>query len=306
VCTETKDVAAALGEQHVLDQPAPILTVNDPKMDSSDNWKRRKVLAALGKLLPASVAPTQCASRGHLPPYNQGDSRVEKGYGAGGNYKMLLVGEALNSCAPFNASVMQFIGASGQWGFHIQYGADDNGSGKQKPQDGWVSYAPGLLPSVGDVFILYIGAAAHHCGVVCEVGVKDMMLWITGDGGQPDRTGALHLDANKLWKRSYGNPDPSYPPDALTDLHESREAAYLVPRILDCSDEHNPLLANFFTGGGGETLHGWRNVTHPKIDMKPFDAKTGSEDDYQDLKQRINVLRAAVTAEAKQRAAATP
>lgn len=306
MCTETKDVAAALGEQHVLDHPAPILTVNDPKIDSPDNWKRRKVLAALGKLLPASAVPTECATRGHMPPYNQGDPRVTYTPGANGNYKMLLVGEAFNSCAPFNVSVMQLIGASGQWGFHIQYGADDDGTGTQKTQDGWVSYAPGLLPSVGDVFILYSGKAAHHCGVVCEVGVKDMMLWITGDGGQPDRTGALHQNANKRWGRSYNTPDPSYPPDKSADL-KAHEAAYLVPRILDCSDENDPLLANFFTGGGGETLHGWRNVTHPNIKMKPLsDAASGTEDDYQNLKQRINALRAAVTAEAKQRAAANP
>lgn len=306
MCTETKQVAAAPGEQHVLDQPAPILTVNDPRMDSADNWKRRKVLAGLGKLMPASARPTECATRGHKPPYDQGDSRVTSGHGAGGGYKMLLVGEATNSCAPFNASVMTFIGASGRWGFHVQYGADDNGTGKQKPQDGWVSYAAGLLPSVGDVFILYEGTAAHHCGVVCEVGVKDMMLWITGDGGQPDRTGALHQNANKRWVRSYNTADPSYPPDKDADLR-AHEAAYLVPRILDCSDANNPLLANFFVGGAGETLHGWRNVTHPKINMKKLtDASTGSEDDYQSLKQRINALRAAVTAEANQRAAANP
>jgi hypothetical protein len=306
VCTETKSVAAAPDEQHVLNQPAPILTVNDPQMDSADNWKRRKVLAALGKLLPASAAPTECATRGLMPPYNQGDSRVTSGYGANGNYKMLLVGEATNSCAPFNASVMQFIGASGQWGFHVQYGADDDGSGTQKPQDGWVSYAAGLLPSVGDVFILYVGTAAHHCGVVCEVGVKDMMLWITGDGGQPDRTGALHQNANNRWVRSYNTPDPSYLPDQSANL-AAHEAAYLVPRILDCSDANNPLLANFFVGGGGETLHGWRNVTHPNINMKSLgDRASGSEDDYQDLKQRINALRAAVTAEGTQRAPASP
>lgn len=129
MCTEAKDVAAALDEQHVLNQPAPILTVNDPKMDSADNWKRRKVLAALGKLLPASAAPAECARLGHMPPYDQGDSRVTYTPGANGDYKMLLVGEAMNSCAPFNSSVMTFIGASGKWGFHVQYGADDNGTG---------------------------------------------------------------------------------------------------------------------------------------------------------------------------------
>ena len=169
-------------------------------------------------------------------------------------------------------------------------------------------YAPGLLPSVGDVFILYAGAAAHHCGVVCEDGVKDMMLWITGDGGQPDRPGALHQNANQRWVRSYSKPDPSNPPDQSDPaVGRSHEAAYLVPRILDCSDENNPLLANFFVGGGGETLRGWRNVTRPNIKMKPLSAAaSGSEDDYQSLKQRINALRAAVQAEAQQRAAASP
>jgi hypothetical protein len=308
VCTETKNVSAALGEQHVLDQPAPILTVNDPRMDSADNWKRRKVLAALAKLLPASARPAECAMRGHLPPYNQGDSRVTIVPGANGNYKMLLVGEENNSCAPFNGSVMTLIGASGKWGFHSQYGADDDGTGTQKMQDGWVSYAPGLLPSVGDVFVLYSGREAHHCGVVCEVGVKDMKLWFTGDGGQPDRTGPLHRHPNKRWgwRRSYVKPDPNYPPDLQADLN-AHEAAYLVPRVLDCSDENNPQLANFFIGGGGETLHGWRNVTHPKVNMKPLShVLSGAEDDYQNLKQRINALRDAVTAEWKQRAAPPP
>lgn len=70
---------------------------------------------------------------------------------------------------------------------------------------------------------------------------------------------------------------------------EGGEAAYLVPRKLDCTDPENPLISSYFTGGGGETLHGWRSVAHPLIAFKngaDYD-DTGSEKDYESFKAKI-------------------
>ena len=75
VCTETKNVAGALATPLTMNQPAPILTVNDPKIDLPENANRRKVLAALGKLMPASARAGECQNV-HMPPYAQGDLRA--------------------------------------------------------------------------------------------------------------------------------------------------------------------------------------------------------------------------------------
>ena len=73
--------------------------------------------------------------------------------------------------------------------------------------------------------------------------------------------------------------------------------------MLDCSNVDDAKLANFFVGGGGESLRGWRSVTHPKVHMKDLsDKASGSDDDYQSFKARINAMRALVDAEVKQRA----
>ena len=77
-----------------------------------------------------------------------------------------------------------------------------------------------------------------------------------------------------------------------------------MPRKLDCSDPKKPLIANYFTGGGGETLHGWRNVTHPKINFKNGGAydESGSKQDYEDFKAKILNVDKLAKAEIKLRA----
>lgn len=316
MCLEKQTISAALGDDTsaTLDVDRPILRVDDPRLDADDPMmqRRRKVPAVLGKNFPMTIALADVEAHGLVAPYEQGKYKAMKG--ADGSQ---------NSCAPVNAYIMSVVGASEVWGFGIEWGgwgtkAEGFKPKRSTPQPGYVSYAPGRLPSVGDIFILYEQIApgvigAGHCGVVCQASLGPDEFWITGDGGQPDRTGDLHQRADGRFMRSYNNPDPDYPPDAVGELVpgtnvtwriKAHEAAYLVPRKLDCSDPKKPLIANYFTGGGGETLHGWRNVTHPKINFKNGGAydESGSKQDYEDFKAKILNVDKLAKAEIKLRA----
>lgn len=313
MCLEKQSISAPLGDDTsaTLDADRPILRVDDPRLDRDDPMmqRRRKVLAVLGKNFPMALKYAEVTARGLVAPYMQGDYKDAMGWA-----KAVPPKRQQNTCAPVNGRMMTLVGASGIWGFGVEGVADASTNWKvQRPQDGWVPYAPGRLPSVGDVFILYEEIAkgvvgAGHCGVVCQASLVPDEFWITGDGGQPDRTGELHQrKSDGRWVRSYSTPDPDYPPDLSSDLNAG-EAAYLVPRKLDCTDPKNPRVANFFVGGGGETLHGWRSVTHPKIRFKNDGAydETGSQQDYESFKAMILEVDAAAKAEAKWRATSKP
>jgi hypothetical protein len=255
--------------------------------------RRRKVLAVFGRQFPMAIEWAEVIARKIEAPYEQGVFKDNLGWA-----RPVYPAPKQDTCAPANTYAMKRARASGVWGFGIEGHADASTGWKVPPskrQKGFVKYRPGILPSVGDVFILYHGGSAHHCGLVCQASLAPDDFWITCDGGQPDRTGELHQRANGRWKRSYNRPDPDYPPDALADL-EAKEAGYLVPRKLDCSDPFNPGISNFYVGGGNETLYGWRNLTADGVLMEKeefdppntpeFDIR-GTEADYLDMKRRI-------------------
>lgn len=301
MCLEQKTLAVPVGDDKDKDKPKddpnaqvvtvdgkpPILRVDDPRLDSSEKGmqRRRKLLAVLGKEFPMALEYTEVTTRKIVAPYEQGPFKDTMWWArAKPNERQQ------NTCAPVNTHVLSLAKASGNWGFGIEGQATKETNWKVPPskrQSGFVKYRPGILPSVGDCFLLYEGTMAGHCGVVCQASLVPDEFWITCDGGQPDRTGELHKTKAGYFSRSYNKPDPDYEPDKTADL-VAREAGYLVPRRLNCKDPNNPLISNFFTGGGGETLYGWRNLTADGVYMQneEFDA-AGTEADYQSLKKRI-------------------
>lgn len=306
MCNETVTISAPLGDTTTVKPDSPILSVTDSRMDDPKNQRRRKVLAIYGKYFPMSAGAADAMAKGAMPPYNQGDSRDRAG-----NYKPMVGGaDGQDSCAPINAYLMNLLGARGRgefggiWGFGIEWGAFDEVNFKpkrSKRQDGFVPYAPGLLPSVGDTFILYRGTMAHHCGVVCQASADSTVFWITADGGQPDRATPLLQRADGTWGRAYDSSDrdPYTPPG-----FSSHQGAYLVPRTIDCANPKSPVIANFFTGKvKNDVLYGWRNVTddNVKFDNEAFDDMTGSQADYDNFKARIIALNQAAIDERKQR-----
>jgi hypothetical protein len=311
MCLEKQSISAPLGDgtSATLNQDRPILRVDDPRLMANDPMmqRRRKVLAALGKNFPMAFAMADVQTYDLKPPYLQGDYT-----------KMRCSDGTMNSCSVVNNFIMQSIGASGGWGYASEGVADASTGWKVKnPQDGWVKYAPGRLPSVGDVFLLTTEIApgvtgTGHCGVVCQASLDPNEFWLTGDGGQPDRTGDLHQTKAGYWVRSYypAHPDNDYPPNLTGDPKrlQATEAAYLVPRKLDCGDPQNPLISNFYIGGGGETLKGWRNVAHPKIFFRGSAAydDSGSQQDFENFKALILKVDASVKEEAKWRAMYKP
>ncbi|MEO7329269.1 MAG: hypothetical protein ABI193_11865 [Minicystis sp.] len=299
MCMETKQLAVAVIEDSdtpdpnadvvTVDGKPPILRVDDKRLDSSEKGmqRRRKLLAVLYQQFPMALEYNQVTAKKIEAPYEQGPYKNNMWWARA------LPGQGQqNSCAPVNSHVMmESAKASGTWGFAVEGPAGDASTNWKTPpskiQKGFVKYRPGILPSVGDVFILYHNASAEHCGVICQASLNPEDFWLTCDGGQPDRTGESHLRKEGYWSRSYNKPDSNFLPDATADL-AAGEAAYLVPRKLDCSDPHDPRLANFYVGGGGVTLYGWRNLSDDSVFMKneEFDS-TGIEEDYQNMKKRI-------------------
>jgi len=284
-----------------VDGKPPILRVDDSRLDSSEKGmqRRRKVLAVFGKQFPMAIEHAEVTARKIEAPYEQGPFKDNLWWA-----RPVYPAPKQDTCAPANANVMKIAKASGTWGFGIEGHADASTGWKVPPtkrQAGFVKYRPGILPSVGDVFILYHGGTAHHCGLVCQASLAPDDFWITCDGGQPDRTGALHKRKEGYWSRSYNTPDPNYPPDATADL-VSKEAGYLVPRKLNCADPFEPGISNFYVGGGDQTLYGWRNLTGAGVFMENEDFDdAGTEADYQAMKKRILRVDELAKAEAKWR-----
>jgi hypothetical protein len=318
MCLEKQTIAAALDDDKVasINVARPILRVDDPRLDEKPNdpimQRRRKVLAVLGRRFAMAQqagfnekSVGKLAALGVKPPYDQGE------------YKTMWPFDGQNSCAPVNGYIMgaQGADASGVWGFGVEYPQRDPKTGQlpagAKPQTGWVKYEPGRLPSVGDVFILNdhdpktkaAGTAAHHCGVICQVSLDPNEFWITADGGQPDRIGPLHQDRRGQWVRRYNAKRDPENENEKEDPPDAFEAAYLVPRQLDCANPLVPMIANFYTGGGGSVLHGWRDVTHPEIKFRNDGAwdEQGTEADYEMFKKQILRVNELAKHEAKYR-----
>ena len=116
----------------------------------------------------------------------------------------------------------------------------------------------------------------HHCGVVVHASPNSGDLWLTADGGQPDRTSEFML-GHMGWARQYGPPP-------------SREGAYVVPRLFRTDGQGTALLRNVYIfpcvpPAGGDQVKGWADITHPNV---PFSKEaydgTGTEADFKAMK----------------------
>jgi LysM domain-containing protein len=247
----------------------PILTVADPLLDLDVPMmqRRRKVLATVFKNFP-QAADLRAATRAPPPPYSQGDYQKMPSWNPQ---------HQMNSCAPVNTSIMEIASGSG----HLY------GTALVEKHPGFVEYKPGLVPSVGDSFYLETAPGSFgHCGIVIQSSLGFDGLWLTADGGQPDRTSLFQKfnpkNGSVRWRRYYEPP------------LFSEEGAYIVPRLLrqSSADPNKAMLINAFifpgiTLGGGESMRGWGDITHPKVTFRKsaYD-KDGSEADYRALKER--------------------
>jgi hypothetical protein len=250
----------------------PILTVADPLLDLDVPMmqRRRKVLATVFRKFPQS-ADRHAAAHGIRSPYDQGEY-----------HELTTVLGDENTCAPVNNSIMKM--ASGDWGIY--------GTGLVDKHPGFVEYKTGLVPSVGDSFYLVFLEATPkhakgsfgHCGIVIQSSLGFDEVWLTADGGQPDRTTPFQqidpTDGSLLWRRYYNPPFCA-------------EAAYIVPRIFeqDPTDPSKAMLSNVFifpgTRRGGEGMRGWGDITHPRVRFpKAAYDEDGSEADYRAFKAR--------------------
>jgi len=249
----------------------PILHLNDPllELDVEVMQRRRKVLATVFEFLPQSAARTTAPA--NMPPYQQGA------------YKDMLPGlDQTNTCAPINVLLMNRAGAIGSnFGFNqVRVTKRPDGTLKQTVPSCFTEFAPGLAPSVGDCFLLVEGNGQfHHCGVVVKSSPRFDDLWLTADGGQPDRTSPFERRGD-TWRRFY-EPPPS------------REGAYVVPRSF-YQYEGAARLGNRFIFptspgyGGANIVRGWTDVTHPTVFFKQS-GYTGdvTEEDFRGLQERL-------------------
>jgi hypothetical protein len=231
----------------------PILSVDDPRLAEKTlaMQRRRRVLAILGHRFAAAMKPHV----GKPAPFNQGPLK-----------DMLwtfFVDGSQNTCTSVNAVVMAAAGASGGWAYAIS------------SNPGYVEFAEGRRPSVGDTFNLKSNTdeTQHHSGIIVKVAEQPGDFWLTADGGQgyPE----------------FGR-DSARPPN-------QKEAAYIVPRSYYCADTsmgHQLRLNHYCVSDiaqGGERLSGWVDISHPAVQFKynaAFD-NDGSEDDYKDFVRRI-------------------
>ncbi len=242
----------------------PILSVADPLLDLDVPimQRRRKVLAVLFKRFPTSAAP-RVIRKNDVSPYNQGA------------FKHMRVASEHNSCTAVNNSVMHQASGTGGWGTDL-------------PQStGWVAYAQGLVPSVGDcIYLTKKDDHGHkalfaHCGIVVRSSLDPNEFWLTADGGQRAPMSEFKL-GSAGWRRYASPPEHS----------KSWEAAYIVPRGFGFNESGASLLnlhvfARLPPFHGGHTLAGWRDITHPKVNFPKTDYnQDGSEANYRDFKKR--------------------
>lgn len=153
------------GSTQIVDQGAPILKWDDPRMTQ----KRKKLFAVLAKMLPQAFEAV-----GKDAPHKQG------------TYKRMTCwyeGAKGTSCTAFNPIVMAACcGGQGKdkywnkWAFEAE------------AHPGWVPYEPGKLPSIGDTYLLYDEKTkrTRHVGIICQIDLAESGRWVTGDGGQTD------------------------------------------------------------------------------------------------------------------------
>jgi len=251
----------------------PILTVADPLLDLDVPvmQRRRKVLATIRHHFPVSV-DLKAKQKGVRPPYDQGE------YGP-----MYISAPKQNNCAPFNVFVMKeatghmsLPGVGPIYGFAI----DKN--------PGFVKWADGLAPSVGDCYYLEDGVGhKEHCGIIVHSTITVGEVWLMADGGQPDRTTEFK-NGKGGWRRYYE--------DGATD---SREAGYILPRLFQKTTAAKLGNAYIFPGAtlpGGYFIPGWADITHPKVPFHSLDYdKQGSEDEYRKLRKLVLEVRERVT-----------
>jgi len=269
----------------------PILTVDDPvlELDVDPMQRRRKVLATFYKLFPQSE-DWRASEKGIQAPYEQGP------------YKRMLTLQTLeekksnyqNSCVPVNSAVM--MAASGN-SFHRAADA------KTKPlrisNPGYVKYATGRAPSVGDVFFCRSGESFGHTGTVVQSSLQDGGIWLPADGGQPDRTSPFQHreregDAVGSWRRYYDWGQP-WKPDDDKKVYPCSEGAYIVARRCNrFEDSGRARLVNLWvfpvgTVDAGEYIDGWVDITHPGESFPHLNyGAIGSEADYQAMKAMLS------------------
>lgn len=243
----------------------PILTIADPLLDLDVPvmQRRRRVLATIHLHFPQSV-DLQARKKGVKPPYDQGE------YGP-----MYISAPRQNNCAPFNVFIMKdATGHSSIQGIGPIYGfgIDKN--------PGFVKWAEGLAPSVGDCYYLEDGAGhKEHCGIVVQSSITAGEVWLVADGGQPDRTTDFQNGPDG-WRRYYNAP--------YTD---SKEAAYILPRLFHKTTGAKLGNLYIFPGAtlpGGYFLPGWADITHPKVPFQSLDYDNQrSEDGYKKLRKLV-------------------
>ncbi len=245
----------------------PVLTVDDPVLDFDvpPMQRRRKVLAAIFELFPASHAPAHTLPeiRGKHPPYGQGDFE-----------KMQIGKNNEDTCTPVNGSVM--LNASG-----VAVGA------AVIDKAGWVAYSSGLAPSVGDTVYYGTKEKFDHVGIVVESSVTSGSNWISADGGQPDRTSIFKKLSTGGWGRAWDKPD---------FIGQSYQSMWLVGRqFFDV--EGQGLAAHSWASPVindpvGYGVVGWRDITAGGVTFpnEAFDS-TYREEHYRACKVLIRTVR---------------
>lgn len=244
----------------------PIRSVADPLLDLDVPimQRRRKTLATYAHYFPMST-DLQATKKGKKAPYDQGD------------YGPCYITQTTppppgkpwqNNCAPVNNSMMQLAsGASGIYGF----GIDTN--------PGFVKWAEGLCPSVGDSYYLDNGAGyKEHSGMCVGSSPFSGDLWLSADAGQPDQTTDFQ-NGTEGWRRYYNPPHTN-----------SRDACYVLPRVFGRSTGATLGNAYIFptSTGGGYNLPGWADITHPKVPFsKAAYDKEGSADEYKKMRKLV-------------------
>ena len=257
----------------------PILTVDDPllELDVDAMQRRRKVLATIFVEFPQSADVATAPA--NMPPYQQGP------------YKPMLPGlDATNTCAPINVQTMQRAGARGhEFGFG-QVPEVKNPAGITigvKPRPAFVKFTDGLAPSVGDSFLLTDAKTglSHHCGTVVRSSPVFGELWLTADGGQPDRTSPF-MNEGGTWRRFYKA--PHFPSG-------SREGAYVVPRLFHRGEDGRPFLGNRFifpgiTEPSGDVLFGWTDITHPTVRLESSYTQDITEEHFRSMQRLVRAI----------------
>ncbi|MBL8739521.1 MAG: LysM peptidoglycan-binding domain-containing protein [Myxococcales bacterium] len=253
-----------------MERQRPVLTVDDPALDFEipEMQRRRKVLATIFKLFPASHSPkTDLAEiKGKHPPYGQPE------------YQRMLIGtNSEDTCTAVNGGVIQNAGGHG-----IGAGIKDAAY--------FIPYTDGLCPSVGDSVYYGTDKKFYHIGIIVESSADDGATWISADGGQPDRTSEFKKLQSGKWARSWHKPDYE---------GKSFQSMWLLPRTFR-KDGANGGAGHGWAypvpeEGGFYPILGWSDITHPDAPFpNPKYTALYSEDAYRKCKDLIRTVRAGI------------